>query len=127
MKKKPEVKYFVSLYGRNTNQSYPVDDPWRALRTGGRREGSCTSVGRGSTYRGNRVGRVLSLFSICRNWDSPNTSSAGECATPPPPPPPGFGHTRWRERGWESPNSDEGTYTVVLCKYTYFVVRSEEY
>ncbi len=25
------------------------------------------------------------------------------------------GHTRWRERGWESPNSDEGTYTVVLC------------
>ncbi len=24
------------------------------------------------------------------------------------------GHPRWRERGWESPNSDEG-YTVVLC------------
>ncbi len=23
-------------------------------------------------------------------------------------------HTRWRERGWESPNSDEGKYTVVL-------------
>jgi hypothetical protein len=36
------------------------------------------------------------------------------------PPPPRFwgeGHTRWRERGWESPNSDEGTYTVVLCIY----------
>ncbi len=28
-----------------------------------------------------------------------------------------------RERGWESPNSDEGTYTVVLFKYTYFVVK----
>jgi hypothetical protein len=27
------------------------------------------------------------------------------------------GHTRWRERGWESPDSDEGTYTVVLCTY----------
>ncbi len=25
----------------------------------------------------------------------------------------GEGHTRWREIGWESPNSDEGTYTVV--------------
>jgi hypothetical protein len=34
----------------------------------------------------------------------------------------GEGHTRWRERGWESPNSDEGTYTVVLCICTYFVV-----
>jgi hypothetical protein len=29
-------------------------------------------------------------------------------------PPFGEGHTRWRERGWESSNSDEGTYTVVL-------------
>jgi hypothetical protein len=26
----------------------------------------------------------------------------------------GEGHTRWRERGWESPNSNEETYTVVL-------------
>jgi hypothetical protein len=24
------------------------------------------------------------------------------------------GHTRWRKKGWERPNSDEGTYTVVL-------------
>jgi hypothetical protein len=28
------------------------------------------------------------------------------------------GHTRWRERGWVSPSSDEVTYTVVLFKYT---------
>jgi hypothetical protein len=30
-----------------------------------------------------------------------------------------------RERGWGSPkkNSDEGTYTVVLCIYKYFVVQ----
>ncbi len=37
-------------------------------------------------------------------------------------PPPRFwgeGHT-W---GWENPNSDEGTYTVVLFIYTYFVMR----
>ncbi len=39
----------------------------------------------------------------------------------PPPPLPGEWHTRWRERGWESPNSDEGTYSVVLCIYKYFV------
>ncbi len=25
--------------------------------------------------------------------------------------------TRWRERGWKSSNSDEGTYTVVLFIY----------
>ncbi len=33
----------------------------------------------------------------------------------------GEGYVRWRERGWESPNSDEGTYTVVLFLYTYIV------
>ncbi len=65
-----------------------------------------------------RVGRVLSFFSSRRNWDSPNPSPAGECV-----PPRFWGevHTRWREKGWESPNSDEGTYTVVLFIYTYFV------
>jgi hypothetical protein len=57
---------------------------------------------------------VLRYFSSRRNWDSPNPSPAGECALPPLWYR-GEGHTRWRERGWESPNSDEGTYTVVLC------------
>jgi hypothetical protein len=32
-----------------------------------------------------RVGRVLSLFSSRRNWDSPNPSPAGGWATPHPP------------------------------------------
>ncbi len=41
----------------------------------------------------------------------------------PPPPSWGEGHTCWRERGWESPNSDEGTYTVVLFIYTLIVGR----
>ncbi len=69
-----------------------------------------------------RVGRVLRFFTSRRNWDFPHPSPAGECA--PPPRFWGEGHTRWRERGWESPNSDEGTYTVVLFIYiyTYFVV-----
>jgi hypothetical protein len=54
-----------------------------------------------------RVGRVLSFFCSRQNWDCPNPSPA---------------HARWRERGWESPNSDDRTYTVVLFIYTYFVV-----
>jgi hypothetical protein len=65
---------------------------------------------------GHRVSRVLSFFSSRRNWDSPTPSPAGECALPPLVR--GEGHTRWREKGWESPNSDEGTYTAVLYLYT---------
>jgi hypothetical protein len=65
---------------------------------------------------------VLSIFSSRRNWDSPNPSPAGECA---PPLVRGEGHTRWRERGWASPNSNEGTNTVVLFIYMYFVDESK--
>jgi hypothetical protein len=36
----------------------------------------------------------------------------------------GEGLTRGRERGWESPNSDEGTYTVVLFIYSYLLFGS---
>jgi hypothetical protein len=54
-------------------------------------------LGKGLTftecYAAHRVGRVLSLFSSGRNWDSPSPSLAGECA--PPPSPPRF----WGERG----------------------------
>ncbi len=64
---------------------------------------------------------MLSFFSTRRNWDSPTRTAAGEYA-PPPHPLQGEGHTRLRERGWGSPNSDEGTYTVVLYIYKYFVV-----
>ncbi len=63
------------------------------------------------------------LFSSRRNWDSHTPSPAGENAPPPPLWFRGDGHTRWRERGWESPNSDDGTYTVVLWKYMYFVMQ----
>ncbi len=64
-----------------------------------------------------------SFFSSRRNSDSPITSPAGECA--PPPLFLGVGHTRLRERAWGSPNSDEGTYTMVLYMYiyVYFVAR----
>jgi hypothetical protein len=37
----------------------------------------------------------------------------------------GEGHTRWRERGWESPNSDEGAYTVIIFIYTHFVENTD--
>jgi hypothetical protein len=58
-------------------------------------------------------------FSSHWNWDSPTPLAAGECA--PPPFGPGGGHTRLRLKGWGSPNSNEGTYTVVLYIYKYFV------
>jgi hypothetical protein len=67
----------------------------------------------------------LFLQSSERNWDSLNPSPAGECIPPPPPGSGGRG-TLWRERGWKSPNSDEGTYTVVLFIYTYFVVQWQQ-
>jgi hypothetical protein len=65
-----------------------------------------------------RVGRVLSFFSSRRDWGSPNPSPAGECA--PTLWVRGKGHTRWRERGRESPNSEERTYTLVLYIWVYF-------
>ena len=46
------------------------------------------------------------------NWDSPTPFAAGECAP------------RLRLKGWGSPNSNEGTYTVVLYINKYFVCRS---
>ncbi len=57
---------------------------------------------------------MLSFFSSGRNWDSPNPSPGS----------PVEGHTRWRERGWESPSYDDGAYTAVLFIYTYFVRRT---
>ncbi len=53
---------------------------------------------------------MISFFSSRRYWDSPTPLAAGECAPPPFGPGGGEGgHTRLRERGWGSPNSDEGT------------------
>ncbi len=54
-----------------------------------------------------RVGRVLSLFPVV-GIGTPPTSHL-RASVPPTPRSWGEGHTRWRERGWESPNSDEGT------------------
>ncbi len=57
-----------------------------------------------------RVGRVLSFSPVVG------------IGTPPTPHPLWFRgkrHTRWRARGWESPNSDEGTYCTLW--YSSFV------
>ncbi len=67
-----------------------------------------------------RMGKAQSRQSAKRfssrwNWDSPTPLAAGECA--PPPYGTGGGHTRLRLKGWGSPNSNEGTYTVVLYMY----------
>jgi hypothetical protein len=47
------------------------------------------------------------VYALRRNWDSPTTPHP-QASAPPPPCFWGEGNTRWRERGWESPNSDEG-------------------
>jgi len=64
-----------------------------------------------------RVGRVLSIFSSRRNWTPPTLTRRRVC--PPPPGSRGKG-TLAGERGWESPNFNEGTYTVVLFIYVLF-------
>jgi hypothetical protein len=60
-----------------------------------------------------RVCRALSFLSSRRNWNSPTPSPAGECVSPPLLW--GRGYTLVCGRGgWGgSPNSDEGTETVV--------------
>ncbi len=50
-----------------------------------------------------------------RNWDSPNPSLASDCALPPEG---GGGHTCLRVRGWESPDSDEGTLPILWFRST---------
>jgi hypothetical protein len=67
-----------------------------------------------------RVGRVLSFSPVVGIGTSPSPHLKG--SVPPPLWCRGEGHTRWREKGWEIPNSDEGTYTAVLFIYMYFVV-----
>jgi hypothetical protein len=66
-----------------------------------------------------RVGRVLS-FSPVVGIGTPPTPHPQ--ASVPLPPVLGEGGTLAGERGIGSTNSDEGTYTMVLFKYTYFVV-----
>jgi hypothetical protein len=61
-------------------------------------------------YLPQSIDRVLGYFSSRSNWDSP--SPENECV--PPPFGSGKGHTRWGERGWGDPNSDEGADTVLL-------------
>ncbi len=72
----------------------------------------------------------MMLLADRRSWPQSRQSAklflqSSELGLPQPlNPPPRFwgeGHTRWRERGWECSNSDEGTYTVVLFICTYFV------
>ncbi len=77
-------------------------------------------------------------YTIPQSWQSPKLFLlSSELGLPQPltrrrgcPPPPtrfwGEGHTRWRERCWESPNSDEGTYTVVLFTYKCFVPNTHQ-
>jgi hypothetical protein len=71
-----------------------------------------------------RVGRFLSFSPVVGIGTlppplSPASVPPGEFA--PPPFSGGRGTLAGERGGWESPNSDERTYSVVLCKYMYFV------
>ncbi len=66
-----------------------------------------------------RVGRVLSFFPVDGIGTPPTPYR--QASVPPSLWFRGEGHTHWWEGGGIVPNSDEGTYTVVLCKYMYFV------
>jgi hypothetical protein len=64
--------------------------------------------------------KSTTVYAPRRNWDSPPTPHS-QASVPPPPCFWGEGNTRRRERGWESPNSDEGhtlwysLYVRTLC------------
>ncbi len=80
---------------------------------------SCSSTRAQRFYH--RVGRVLSFFSSRRNWDSPTPQPQASVPTHPLVLG-GVGAHSLAGKGWGSPNSDKGTFTVVLFIYTYFVI-----
>ncbi len=69
-----------------------------------------------------RVDRVLCFLSSRWNWDSPLHPLTRRRTCPPPFGSGGRGTLAW-ERGWGSPNSDAGTYTVELYLYMYMNLR----
>jgi hypothetical protein len=69
-----------------------------------------------------RVGRVLSVSPVIGIGTPPPLLP--QASVPPHPLVWGGGHTRLRLKRWGSPNSNEGTYTVVLYIYKYFVART---
>ncbi len=71
-----------------------------------------------------RVGRVLSISPVVGIGTPPPLLP--QASLPPHPLFRGGGHTRLRLKGWGSPNSNEGTYTVVLYIYKYFVGTNQE-
>jgi hypothetical protein len=64
--------------------------------------------------------KSTTVYAPRRNWDFPPTPHP-QASVPPPLCFWGEGNTLWRERGWESPNSDEGhtlwysLYVRTLC------------
>jgi hypothetical protein len=69
-----------------------------------------------------RVGRVLSVSPVVGIGTPPPLSP--QASVPPHPLVRGGGHTRLRLKRWGSLNSNEGTYTVVLYIYKYYVYYS---
>ncbi len=66
-----------------------------------------------------RVGGVISFFSSRRNWDSPTPHP--QARVPPPPRFWGEGHTRWQERGWESPMIPTRGHTLCMVLFILYI------
>jgi hypothetical protein len=97
---------------------------------------SCVQIGRragvpiqarpsqGRNHRVDRVPVLLSFFSSRRNWDSPNSSPAGECATPPLVPGGGGAHSLAGAGGEESQFRREDKHCGTLHMYVVFCGRN---
>jgi len=71
--------------------------------------------------------KSTTVYAPRRNWDSPQPPNC-RLVCPLPPCFWGEGNTRWRERGWESPNSDEGhTLWYSLYVRTLWFLLSQQY
>ncbi len=106
-----------------------------AAEVGGRNTASEADRAVESLNRGSEVLRFLAIKEISKSMAQSRPSAKLfspiiGIGSPPSPHPkasvphPRFwreGHTRWRERGWRSPNSDEGTYSV-LCGTLYMYI-----
>jgi hypothetical protein len=79
----------------------------------------CDTLMKENNGAGHRVGRVLSVSPVVGIGTPPPLEP--QASVPPHPLVRGGGHTRLRLKGWGSPNSNEGTYTVVLYIYKHFV------
>ncbi len=100
------------------HQQGSLQPSWSDIKDHQERSGSAKQALAYSKSVNHRVGRVLSFFSSRRNWGMglPSTRPFSRRRVLLVR---GEGHTRLRERGWGSPNSDE---TECVSRYQCFIL-----